>query len=105
MNTSHSYMDYIADLSDEEFDNACYTLTQRKELLDQRLAIVYDSKKDLLEKKLNMYVAGSENSMIVKGTKLSKDKAKLVWVFLRVWDLNGGKWVGNYTIQNLCTER
>ncbi|WDV44634.1 amino acid adenylation domain-containing protein [Clostridiaceae bacterium M8S5] len=74
------YNEHIAKMSIEELMDVCYTLSHKRQHLDYRLGLVYNSKADLLEK-LSLCADEKENPMIVKGRKLSGDKVKLVWVF------------------------
>lgn len=57
-----------------------YTLSQRREHLGQRLAIVYRERDDLCEQ-LSLVAANETGPLIFKGTALANEKRKLVWVF------------------------
>ncbi|MCX7920863.1 MAG: amino acid adenylation domain-containing protein [Clostridia bacterium] len=57
-----------------------YTLGLRREHHDQRMALIYSCKEDLVQK-LNTCSEGEDDSLVIKGKKLSDEKRKLVWVF------------------------
>lgn len=66
-----------------------YTAGVKREHLDNRLALVYSSKEDLL-RKFDLCIAGEEDPLIVKGKKRPAEKRKLVWVFTGM----GPQWWG-----------
>lgn len=66
-----------------------YTTGVKRDHLEHRLALVFNSKEELLQK-LDLCIAGEENPMIVKGKKWPSEKKKLVWVFTGM----GPQWWG-----------
>ncbi|HEX2927837.1 MAG TPA: amino acid adenylation domain-containing protein [Ruminiclostridium sp.] len=78
----NSYKEYIEkeDVSQCDIDNIGYTAGLKKQHLEERVSFVYSSKEDLINK-MNTFVAGEPNPLIVKDIELDENKRRLVWVF------------------------